>query len=81
MPNLLANAGHLVKHASIGDFVEEKVPSLKSFLNKGNADQEYNIPSLSALSSAMRLLQRSKLLDLIPLRFKFLQDEVLQLWF
>ncbi|PON43951.1 hypothetical protein TorRG33x02_332480, partial [Trema orientale] len=40
------------------DYVRDKVPSLKSFLNKGNAEQEYNIPSLAALSSAMRLLQR-----------------------
>ncbi|KAF3454451.1 hypothetical protein FNV43_RR04898 [Rhamnella rubrinervis] len=50
--------GHLVKHASVGDFIKAKVPSLSSFMSKGNADQEYNIPSLSALSSAMRLLQR-----------------------
>ncbi|GMN22584.1 hypothetical protein TIFTF001_047456 [Ficus carica] len=50
--------GHVVKHASIGDYVKDKVPSLKSFISEGNAEQEYNIPSLAALSSAMRLLQR-----------------------
>ncbi|KAH7543088.1 amidase 1 [Ziziphus jujuba] len=48
----------LVKHANLGDHVKEKVPSLSTFLPKANADQEYNIPSLAALSSAMRLLQR-----------------------
>jgi hypothetical protein len=52
------NAGHLVKHAVLGDYVKDKVPSLKPFMSKGNADQDYNIPSLAALSSAMRLLQR-----------------------
>ncbi|GMY20040.1 amidase 1-like [Fagus crenata] len=50
--------GDLVKHAILGDYVKEKVPSLKQFMTKGNADQEYNIPSLAALSSAMRVLQR-----------------------
>uniref|UniRef100_A0A2N9H459 Phorbol-ester/DAG-type domain-containing protein n=1 Tax=Fagus sylvatica TaxID=28930 RepID=A0A2N9H459_FAGSY len=50
--------GDLVKHAILGDYVKEKVPSLKQFMTKENADQEYNIPSLAALSSAMRLLQR-----------------------
>ncbi|KAE8010183.1 hypothetical protein FH972_006573 [Carpinus fangiana] len=50
--------GHLVKHAVLGDYVKDKVPSLKPFTRKGNADQDYNIPSLAALSSAMRLLQR-----------------------
>ena len=52
------NAGDLVKHAILGDYVKENVPSLKQFMTKENADQEYNIPSLAALSSAMRLLQR-----------------------
>ena len=55
------NAGDLVKHAILGDYVKEKVPSLKKFMTKENADQEYNIPSLAALSSAMRLLQRCRL--------------------
>jgi hypothetical protein len=55
------NAGDLLKHAILGDYVKEKVPSLKKFMTKENADQEYNIPSLAALSSAMRLLQRCRL--------------------
>ena len=55
------NAGDLVKHAILGDYVKEKVPSLKQFMTKGNTDQEYNIPSLAALSSAMRVLQRCRL--------------------
>ncbi|ONI04550.1 hypothetical protein PRUPE_6G327700 [Prunus persica] len=50
--------GHVIKHANLGDVVKDKVPSLNCFLDKGNAGQEYNIPSLAALSSAMRLLQR-----------------------
>ncbi|KAK9943027.1 hypothetical protein M0R45_008652 [Rubus argutus] len=50
--------GHLIKHANLGDVVKDKVPSLNCFLDKGNAGQEYNIPSLAALSSAMRMLQR-----------------------
>lgn len=55
---LSTNAGHVIKHANLGDVVKDKVPSLNCFLDKGNSGQEYNIPSLAALSSAMRLLQR-----------------------
>ncbi|KAL3538076.1 hypothetical protein ACH5RR_001442 [Cinchona calisaya] len=47
---------HSIQYASLGNYVEEKVTSLKHFHNTGN--QEYNIPSLAALSSAMRSLQR-----------------------
>ncbi|KAK4595944.1 hypothetical protein RGQ29_014152 [Quercus rubra] len=50
--------GDLVKHAVLGDYVKEKVPSLKQFMIKGNVDQEYNIPSLAALASAVQLLLR-----------------------
>ena len=50
------NAGHLVSRAILEDYVKDKVPSLKQFANKGNADQESHIPSLEALSSAMRLI-------------------------
>ncbi|KAL5850798.1 hypothetical protein ACOSQ4_008811 [Xanthoceras sorbifolium] len=50
--------GHVVKHAILGDYVKDNVPSLKHFISEGNKDQEYMIPSLAALSSAMRLLQR-----------------------
>uniref|UniRef100_A0A5B7BDI1 Amidase domain-containing protein n=1 Tax=Davidia involucrata TaxID=16924 RepID=A0A5B7BDI1_DAVIN len=49
--------GHIVKHASLGDYVMDRVPSLEHFI-KGIETQEYNIPSLVALSNAMRLLQR-----------------------
>ena len=52
------NAGDLVKHAILGDYVKENVPSLKQFMTEETADQGNNIPSLAALSSAMRLLQR-----------------------
>ncbi|KAK7837392.1 amidase 1 [Quercus suber] len=50
--------GDLVKHAILGDYVKEKVPSLKQFMTEETADQENNIPSLVALSSARQLLQR-----------------------
>ena len=52
------NAGDLVKHAILGDYVKENVPSLKQFMTEETADQENNIPSLAALSSARQLLQR-----------------------
>ncbi|XVF31312.1 hypothetical protein REPUB_Repub16aG0134900 [Reevesia pubescens] len=48
----------IIKHASLGDYVKEKVPSLQHFMSKGNEDEVYNIPSLAAVSSAMRLLLR-----------------------
>ncbi|XVF06118.1 hypothetical protein REPUB_Repub06bG0020200 [Reevesia pubescens] len=50
--------GQILKHVNLGDYVKEKVPSLQHFMTKGNEDHVYNIPSLAALSSAMRLLQR-----------------------
>ncbi|KAG6702094.1 hypothetical protein I3842_07G016800 [Carya illinoinensis] len=50
--------GHLLKHAILGDYVKDKVPSLKPFLSGGKADQEHNIPPLAALSSARQFLQR-----------------------
>ncbi|KAB1203861.1 Amidase 1 [Morella rubra] len=50
--------GDLVKQVVLGDYIKDKVPSLKPFLSDGHADQEHNIPSLAALSSAMRELQR-----------------------
>uniref|UniRef100_A0A7N2R0N9 Amidase domain-containing protein n=1 Tax=Quercus lobata TaxID=97700 RepID=A0A7N2R0N9_QUELO len=50
--------GDLVKHAILGDYVKEKVPSLKQLMTEETADQENNIPSLAALSSARQLLQR-----------------------
>ncbi|CAK9139361.1 unnamed protein product [Ilex paraguariensis] len=50
--------GHILKTVSLGAYVEERVPSLKLFMGKGSRNEEPNIPSLVALSSAMRLLQR-----------------------
>ncbi|KAK7277914.1 hypothetical protein RJT34_22933 [Clitoria ternatea] len=49
--------GDVLKHEILGDYVKANVPSLKHFMTKENTDQVYNIPSLAALSSAMRLLQ------------------------
>ncbi|KAK8712542.1 hypothetical protein V6N13_147779 [Hibiscus sabdariffa] len=50
--------GHILKYVNLGDYVKEKVPILQHFMPKDNEDQTYNIPSLAALSSSMRLLQR-----------------------
>ncbi|MCH83364.1 amidase 1-like, partial [Trifolium medium] len=48
----------VLRHEILGEYVKAKVPSLKHFMSEENTDQVYNIPSLAALSSAMRLLQR-----------------------
>ncbi|XP_059652488.1 amidase 1-like [Cornus florida] len=50
--------GHMVKYANLGNYVKDKVPSLKHF--EGTETQDYNIPSLVALSNATRLLQRNE---------------------
>ncbi|RYR39129.1 hypothetical protein Ahy_A09g044579 isoform B [Arachis hypogaea] len=50
--------GDILKHENLGDYVKDNVPSLNHFMTKENIDQVYNIPSLTALSSAMRSLQR-----------------------
>lgn len=50
-------AGQIVKRVNIGDYIEGKVPSLKTF-QSSESSGEYNIPSLAALSTSMRLLQR-----------------------
>ncbi|KAJ4956981.1 hypothetical protein NE237_013764 [Protea cynaroides] len=50
--------GQIVRRTNLGDYVKDKVPSLKHFMGEGNDQLEYNIPSLMALSRAMRLLLR-----------------------
>lgn len=50
--------GHIVKHEILGGYVRENVPSLKHFMSQGSENNENIIPSLVALSTAMRLLQR-----------------------
>ncbi|KAL0358636.1 UNVERIFIED_CONTAM: Amidase 1 [Sesamum angustifolium] len=47
-----------IQYTSLGNFIEAKVPSLMHFMDDNTKKQEDNIPSLAALSSAMRLLQR-----------------------
>ncbi|XP_052193157.1 amidase 1-like isoform X3 [Diospyros lotus] len=49
--------GQIMNYTSLGNYVKDNVPSLKHFMSKGYEDRE-NIPSLAALSSARRLLQR-----------------------
>jgi len=48
----------VLRHEILGEYVKAKVPGLKHFMSEEKTDQVYNIPSLAALSSAMRLLQR-----------------------
>ncbi|XP_042488440.1 amidase 1-like isoform X2 [Macadamia integrifolia] len=48
----------VVRHTNLGDYVKDKVPTLKHFMTEENDQTEYNIPSLMALSSALRMLQR-----------------------
>ncbi|KAJ4955178.1 hypothetical protein NE237_011961 [Protea cynaroides] len=50
--------GQIVRHTNLGDYVKDKVPSLKHFMGEGNDQLENNIPSLVALSKAMRWFQR-----------------------
>ncbi|XP_056697393.1 amidase 1 isoform X2 [Spinacia oleracea] len=52
--------GQVLKYMDIGDYVKDNVPSLKHFMNQGDDTKVYSIPSLVALSSAMRILQRNE---------------------
>ncbi|KAG5564807.1 hypothetical protein RHGRI_000869 [Rhododendron griersonianum] len=52
--------GHIVKYACLGDYVKDNVPTLKHFKGDRLEDQEYNVASLAALSSAYRRLERSE---------------------
>ncbi|PKI51557.1 hypothetical protein CRG98_028117, partial [Punica granatum] len=49
---------NVVKKTTLGDYVKDNVPSLDCFLSKESDENIYNIPSLAALSSAFRLLER-----------------------
>ncbi|CAI8603401.1 unnamed protein product [Vicia faba] len=48
----------VLRREILGEYVKTKVSGLKHFMSEENTNQVYNIPSLAALSSAMRLLQR-----------------------
>ncbi|KAI8022731.1 Amidase 1 [Camellia lanceoleosa] len=50
--------GHIVKQASLGDYVKDNVPTLKHFMVEGDENQEYNVASLVALSNAVKQVQR-----------------------
>ncbi|XP_058183248.1 amidase 1-like isoform X5 [Rhododendron vialii] len=52
--------GHIVKYACLGDYVKDKVPTLKHFKGDRLENQEYNVAPLAALSSAYRRLERSE---------------------
>ncbi|GFP91840.1 amidase 1 [Phtheirospermum japonicum] len=47
-----------IQYTNVGNFIETRVPSLKHFMDDDTKKQDDNVPSLVALSSAMRLLQR-----------------------
>lgn len=47
-----------MQYLSLGKYIEDKVPSLRHFMNDNAANRQGIIPSLAALSCAMRLLQR-----------------------
>lgn len=73
--SLLSNAGEVIKYAVLGDYVKDNVPALSSFFSKRTKD---DIPSLAALSRAMRLLQRcgcSRWLILLYVVFFFFLSE------
>lgn len=57
MTSLLSNAGEVIKYTVLGDYVKENVPALSSFFSMRTKDDTFTIPSLAALSRAMRLLQ------------------------
>ncbi|KAL1192946.1 Amidase 1 [Cardamine amara subsp. amara] len=50
----------VIKKVNLGNYIEESVPSMKHFMTSDDVttQQEFCIPSLMALSSSMRLLQR-----------------------
>ncbi|XP_057788804.1 amidase 1 [Salvia miltiorrhiza] len=48
----------IIQYTNLGEFVESKLPNLKVFMNNNVKADKDNIPSLAALSTAMRLLQR-----------------------
>ncbi|KAL1542422.1 Amidase 1 [Salvia divinorum] len=48
----------IIRYTNLGDFIESKLPNLKIFMNTTSGSKKDNIPSLAALSTAMRLLQR-----------------------
>lgn len=57
----LYGSTHMIKYASLGDYIEETVPSLKKFMTIetcSNEESSYIPSSLRALSTAMRLLQK-----------------------
>ncbi|XP_057502565.1 amidase 1-like [Actinidia eriantha] len=55
--------GHIIKYLCLGDYVKDNVTTLKHFMGKGFENQEYNIASLVALSSAMRTLLRYEFMN------------------
>ncbi|XP_043726262.1 amidase 1-like [Telopea speciosissima] len=44
--------GQIIRHTNLGDYIKDKVPSLKQFMGEGNDQLESNIPSLVAMSRA-----------------------------
>lgn len=57
---VLCQGNTVIEKVNLGEYTEENVPSLKHFMTSDAVatQQEFHIPSLMALSSSMRLLQR-----------------------
>jgi len=57
---VLYQGNTVVKKVNLGEYIGQNVPSLKHFMTSDDVttQQEFCIPSLMALSSSMRLLQR-----------------------
>ncbi|MQL93195.1 hypothetical protein Taro_025827 [Colocasia esculenta] len=54
-------SAHVLRHLNLGEYITNKVPSLHTFMLKDlgkNTENEGTIPAMTALSSAMRSLQR-----------------------
>ncbi|KAL3356902.1 hypothetical protein AABB24_017521 [Solanum stoloniferum] len=54
----LYGSDQMIKYVSIGEYIEENVPSLKRFMTIETCSNDYIPSSLRALSAAMRLLQK-----------------------
>lgn len=55
--SVLCEGNTVINKVDLGAYIEEHVPSLKHFMTS-ETQREFCIPSLMALSSSMRMLQR-----------------------
>lgn len=55
--SVLCEGNTVINKVDLGEYIQENVPSLKHFMTS-ETQREFCIPSLMALSSSMRMLQR-----------------------